>query len=103
MKAFECEADRIYVVTLSSKLSGSYNSAVLGKNLYEEEYSDKQIVVLDSKSASVGQTLIAMKIVEAEDTGLSLKKLLQRQNSSVKKNTPILYWNHLKHCVRTAD
>ena len=49
MKAFECEADRIYVVTLSSKLSGSYNSAVLGKNLYEEEYSDKQIVVLDSK------------------------------------------------------
>ena len=67
MKAFECEADRIYVITLSSKLSGSYNSAVLGKNLYEEEYSDKQIVVLDSKSASVGQTLIAMKIVEAEE------------------------------------
>ena len=70
MKAFECEADRIYVVTLSSKLSGSYNSAVLGKNLYEEEYSDKQIVVLDSKSASVGQTLIAMKIVEGGRTVL---------------------------------
>ena len=78
MKAFESEADRIYVVTLSSKLSGSYNSAVLGKNLYEEEYSDKQIVVLDSKSASVGQTLIAMKIVEAEEAGLSFEEVIAK-------------------------
>lgn len=29
--AYETEAERVYVVTLSSKLSGSYNSAVLGK------------------------------------------------------------------------
>ena len=33
MKAYECEADHIYAVTLSSELSGSYNSAVLGKSL----------------------------------------------------------------------
>ena len=33
LKAYETEAERVYVVTLSSKLSGSYNSAVLGKNL----------------------------------------------------------------------
>ena len=33
MKAFECDAERIYAITLSSELSGSYNSAVLGKNL----------------------------------------------------------------------
>lgn len=36
LKAYETEAERVYVVTLSSKLSGSYNSAVLGKNLYHE-------------------------------------------------------------------
>ena len=35
MKAYE-QADDIYVVTLSSELSGSYNSAVLAKNLYED-------------------------------------------------------------------
>ena len=29
MEAFEGEAENIYVVTLSGKLSGSYNSAVL--------------------------------------------------------------------------
>ena len=36
MKAYECEADHIYAVTLSSELSGSYNSAVLGKDLFVE-------------------------------------------------------------------
>ena len=34
MKAFCSDAENIYVVTLSSHLSGSYNSAMLGKSLY---------------------------------------------------------------------
>ena len=36
MESYETEDDHVYVVTLSSKLSGSHNSAVLGKNLLEE-------------------------------------------------------------------
>ena len=54
MDAYEGEADHVYVVTLSGGLSGSYNSAVLGKNLYEEEHTDaKKIYVFNSKSASM--------------------------------------------------
>ena len=45
MKAYENEAEHIYAVTLSSELSGSYNSAVLGKNLYLEEHPEKKIHV----------------------------------------------------------
>lgn len=63
MKHFDCEGD-VYVVTLSSPLSGSYNSAMLAKKLYAEEHPDKNIEVIDSRSASVGQALIAMKIKE---------------------------------------
>ena len=40
MDAYEGEAAHVYVVTLSGGLSGSYTSAVLGKNLYEEEHTD---------------------------------------------------------------
>lgn len=58
MDAYEGEADHVYVVTLSGGLSGSYNSAVLGKNLYEEEHTDaKKIYVFNSKSASIGETI----------------------------------------------
>lgn len=67
MKAFGEEADNIYAVTLSSKLSGSYNSAALAKNLYQEEHPDKNVYIFDSKSASIGETLIAMKVQELEE------------------------------------
>ena len=62
MEGYHCDAEHVYAVTLSSELSGSYNSAVLGKNLYEEEYGEKDIYVFNSKSASVGQTLIGMHL-----------------------------------------
>lgn len=76
MEAFEGEAEDIYVVTLSSKLSGSYNSAMLAKQLYEEEHTDKNIYVFDSRSASIGETLIGMKAQECEEAGMSFQETI---------------------------
>lgn len=67
--AYETDAEHVYCVTLSSHLSGSYGSAVLGKNLYEEEFGTKDIYVCDSESASIGETQLAMKIMEWEEEG----------------------------------
>ena len=64
-KAFDCEAEHIYCVTLSSELSGSYNSAVLGANLAQEEDEDLKIHVFNSRSASIGETLIVKKITSS--------------------------------------
>lgn len=77
MEYYHCDAERIYVVTLSAELSGSYNSAVLGKNLYEEEVGEKQIHVFNSCSASVGETLIALKIRECEEAGMSFDEVVE--------------------------
>ena len=76
MNAFRCEADHVYAVTLSAKLSGSYNSAVLGMNLYHEEYGEKDIYIFNSRSASVGQTLIGLKIQECEEAGMSFQEVV---------------------------
>lgn len=77
MESYCSDAERIYVVTLSAELSGSYNSAMLGKNLYEEEYGNKDIYVFNSKSASIGETLIALKIAECEEAGMSFKQVVE--------------------------
>ena len=77
MRAFDCEADHVYAVTLSAELSGSYNSAVLGKSLLQEERSDKQIYVFNSKSASIGQSLIALKIQEFEEAGCTFEQVIE--------------------------
>ena len=54
-EAYSCEEEDVFVITLSAALSGSYNSAVLAKNLYEEEHGKKNICVIDSQSASSGK------------------------------------------------
>ena len=77
MRAFDCEAEHVYAVTLSAELSGSYNSAVLGKNLLQEDHPGRQIHIFNSKSASVGQTLIAMKIQECEEAGLPFEQVIE--------------------------
>ena len=77
MKAFDCDADHIYAVTLSAELSGSYNSAVLGRNLLEEEKPGRKLHIFNSKSASIGQTLIGMKIQECEEAGYSFEKVIE--------------------------
>lgn len=76
MEAYKTEAERVYVVTLSSKLSGSYNSAEVGKKLYCEEYGEKQIHVVDSQSASCGEAQIVLKLIDLEEQGLSFEKIV---------------------------
>lgn len=79
MEKFEGEADHIYVVTLSGKLSGSYNSAKLAADLYREEHGDsKEIYVFNSRSASIGETLIGLKVQEYEEAGLPFSAVVNK-------------------------
>lgn len=76
MEKYHCEAERVYAVTLTAELSGSYNSAVLAKNLYIEEYGEKNIHIFNSRSASIGETLIAMKVQECEEAGMTFEQVV---------------------------
>ena len=73
-KAFEGEEDHQYAVTLSSELSGSYNSAMLGRSLAMEQDGTKKIHVFNSRGASVGETLIVRKIAECEKEGMPFRQ-----------------------------
>lgn len=78
MKAFDCDCQNIYVVTLSAALSGSYNSAALAKKLYEETDPYVKIHIFNSKSASAGETLVAMKIAQYENEGLEFDEVVKK-------------------------
>ena len=78
MEAYHTEAEHVFAVTLSSKLSGSYNSAELSKRLYLEHYGEKKIHVVDSESASGGEAQIALKLLELEEEGLSFEEIVEK-------------------------
>ena len=82
VEACDKEADRIYMITGSSALTGSYNSACLAKKMREEEQEGKskkqQIVVIDSRSASAGELLLARQILYWEEQNLPLKEITKK-------------------------
>lgn len=77
-RAFDCDAEHIYAVTLSGALSGSYQSACVAKNMYLEDHPDAKIHVFNSVSASVGELLTVLKIKEYEDMGLPFEEVIER-------------------------
>ena len=76
--------ESVFVVTLSSKISGTYNSAMTAKRMYLEEYGRKFIHVFDSLSASVGEALVAMKIAEFAKNGLPNLEIVEHVNHYIK-------------------
>lgn len=68
MNAFE-GADEIYVVTITSALSGTYNSAMMAKQMYQEEHEEVKICVIDTLSTGPEMHLILEKIVEWKKQG----------------------------------
>jgi len=85
MEAYHDEAEEIYVVTLSSHLSGSYNSAELAKSLYAEKYGEKKIHVMDSESASCGETQLVEEILVCKEEGLSFEDTVKRVETFKRK------------------
>ncbi len=77
-EAYECPEEDVFVITLSSHLSGSFNSARVGKELYEEEHGKKNILVIDSESASSGELNIALAIMSLYDQGLEFDQVSER-------------------------
>lgn len=77
LEAFDCEEDNIIVICLTSKLSGIYNSAVLAKNMYEEENGNKKrIEVIDSTTGCIGQALLVSEIAKMIEQDKDMDEIL---------------------------
>jgi len=76
IEAYKCEEKEILVFTLTSKLSGTYNNAVLAKNMYLEENPEKRIEVIDTQSGSIGVALMILKCHELIEQGKSMDEIL---------------------------
>lgn len=58
------DAEAVFCVTISSNLSGSYNSALTAKQQYEEEHPDRKVYIIDSYSAGPEMKFIVEKLRE---------------------------------------
>lgn len=71
LKKARDNGDSVVIITVSSALSGSYQSAVLARDLL----GYKDCYVIDSKSASAGQKLVVKEALRLRDNGFSAKEI----------------------------
>ena len=62
-------------LTLSSGISGTYNSAMLAKDELSEKYPDRKIFIVDSLAASSGYGLLMDKLADLRDEGRTIEEV----------------------------
>ena len=72
------DADVIFVVTLTSALSGSHSAALQAKKIYQEQHPNVKICVLDSLAAGPKMQLILEKIEELILAGLDYAQIVEK-------------------------
>ena len=76
MKSFE-DADILYVLTLSKEVSGTYNSAVLAKELFLEEHPEVKIHVFDTLTTGPEMRLMAEYVAKLVKEGKNFEEVIE--------------------------
>lgn len=94
------EGIAVLYVAFASALSGTYQSAVMAREMVLEDYPEAIITILDSKAASMGEGLLVMKAVEARAAGQSLEQTTDLLQSLVPRVKTYFLVDDLNHLMR---
>lgn len=89
LKAFG-DAEYIFCITISGTISGSYNTAKLAKEMYEELYDNRKVFVINSLSTGPEMKLIAEKICELIKEGKEYDSIC-KEITAYTKHTCLLF------------
>lgn len=96
------EAERVFCVTITSSLSGSYNAACAAKRDYEEAHPDRKVFVIDSLSAGPELMLIIEKLEELIGEGLSFEAICDAITAYQKQTALLFMLESLKNLANNG-
>ena len=94
--------DDCFIITLSSKLSGSHNAAMLGVQLAEEDMPEKKVHVFDSESASAGETYLALMIHDLIAAGKSFEQIVETVEEKICSMHTLFVLDSLDNLVKNG-
>ncbi|MEE0933401.1 DegV family protein [Clostridium sp. D43t1_170807_H7] len=92
--------DSIIYISISSSLSGTFNSANIARNNLIEEYPEAKIELVDSSSVSMGQGLLVLKACEMRDNGASIDEIVEWLEENKRKVIHSILIDDLNHLKR---
>ncbi len=93
-ESFLKEGKDVLHLTLSSGISGTFNSARLAKDMLEEKYPDRKLYVVDSLAASGGYGLLVSELARLRNSGKDIEEVYKFAEENKKK---------LNHWFFTSD
>lgn len=90
----------IVYISLSSKLSGTYNSSLIARNELLEKYPDANITIIDSESASEGMGVLVYEAAKQKKAGKSINEIVSYVESIKNKLYCFFTVKDLKHLER---
>jgi DegV family protein with EDD domain len=91
------ETDEILVITLSSKLSGTYESALHAKSLMEKKC---RVEVIDSLTVLMGLGLIVIAVTKAAQAGANLDEVVDLARRAMLRSHVIMLFDTLKYLAK---
>ncbi len=90
LDAFDDTVDELYVVSMTSGLSGTYNSARVAANQFLEDHPDTKILCIDTLSTGPEMRLIIEKIAFLKQRGTSFEEM-ELKIQEYMKHTGLLF------------
>lgn len=91
------EGKDVLCFTISSKLSGSVQSAENAKMILEEEFPDRKIVVIDSELTTIAQGLLVIEVGKMQQAGYSFDEICEKAHMLRDKSIAFFYVSNLHH------
>jgi len=86
------QGDTAIVITLSSKLSGTYQSAMIAAQEYEGK-----VYVVDSENVALGERIVILRALELAKEGLSAEEIVAKLDEEKKKVRVIALFDTLEY------
>ena len=91
-----------FVVTISGKLSGSHNSAMLASEMLKEESTDSFVHVFDCKTAVSGADLVVLMIKELLEEKVHNNQIIEQVNEYIDNMKTLFVLDRLDNLVKNG-
>jgi DegV family protein with EDD domain len=91
-----------FVVTISAALSGSFNSAVLAKNMLLDKIPDALVHIFDTRSACSAVNLVILKIKELITENMKFDEIVNAVNKYISKMKTLFILDSLDNLVKNG-
>lgn len=91
-----------FIVTISDKLSGSHNSAMLAKSMMEERSPETFVHVFDCKNATAGASLIALKLKQLIEEKIQPTEIVEKLNGYINETRTFLLAERLDNLSKNG-